>query len=212
MKKFYSFQFFNKHISSAMITTRRGILTPKSLLPLMLIGLFYFILPQTSVAQFIWKLRNDDMVVKGLIKPLIPLPDSIKTYQIVSQIAYTTDFTGVDERMVNDVIVLNSLQKKADDADLIISVSIKKFTPSVGAVKNSTTDKGQISYWYEETLKPQIYVVLKDKSGRVLYSQSGGQATTYTSTKSQTKETAVQAQQNKGQNTQPRLPKPIITR
>jgi hypothetical protein len=135
--------------------------------------------PRVGAAQRLSNLQNIDVRVKGLIRPLVPLPDSIKTYRIIAEIVADPSFTSVDETVVESAFQLESFEKRIYNPDMTLRVKVKDHIQSnVGRSRLDTITK-QTYYWYEEYMEPEIQTVLQDKWGKTLYAQNGGIRTVY---------------------------------
>lgn len=143
-----------------------------------LLSLLYCCVLQTGLAQKLWKLQNTDVSVKGLLMPLTPLPDSFKTYHIVAKTEIDPRYLLMDEATVKSAFRFESFERKDFDADMTLSVNIKSFRRSSTLKTRQDTTK-QTFYWYEESIEPDIQVVLTDKSGKLLNVQNGGLSVVY---------------------------------
>jgi hypothetical protein len=161
---------------------------------LILITLFYYLLPCTNNAQFVYRLRNDDIVIKGLKKPLKLLPDSVKTYQLITQIEADPSMTFIDKDAVNNVMGFEYFKKKTADADMILSVTVQKtiVTSRLQSRKISVGSDTSV-YWYEERFQPQVNVVLTNKAGQILFEKRGGLEWVYQTNETKTKAAAESA-------------------
>lgn len=170
--------------------------------------LFYVVMLQVNRAQSIWGLRNHDISVKRLIKPLNPLPDSIKTYRIVSEMTSNPRITGMNKSVLERAFAFEFYEERLFDADLILSVTVNGFTEkselkldsrtvyrrnpattSVDSLKSKSALKSNVSpqlrdsietyYLYETAIIPQVQITVKDKFGRLLFSEKNNQITFY---------------------------------
>jgi hypothetical protein len=124
---------------------------------------------QIITAQPVNRLQNTDVRVKGILYPLKTLPDSIKTYQIVSSVEADPRYVSIDEKFIQSTFQFESYEQTTANPDLKLFVNIKKARFSSILRTRKDTMK-QVFYWIEERIEPQIEVLLKHASGQLLYS------------------------------------------
>ena len=201
--------------------------TEKKTIYFVLLLILSCLLPQTNTAQSIRKLKNVDVSIKKLIKPLQILPDSIKTYQIVSRIEANSG-TGINDAVINSLLSLESYEKKSMDADITIYVTVQKPQVESHLLPIYSTDtslnkktclsllkKGagvllsylfaeslpdSSRYWYEERIKTQIKIEAKDRFGEVFFSKTGGLEWVYATEKKKTMQEAMKAFENRAKS------------
>ncbi len=133
--------------------------------------LMSFLCTSPLSAQAVFKLKNDDITISNLKKPSKWLPDSLKTYRVVSKIILKQSSIGLDDRLVMGAFSLESFEKKAADADMILSVTVKDFTRS-SVLRSQKADSVKTYYWYDIEIKPQIDIEIKNKRGDLIYSKN----------------------------------------
>jgi hypothetical protein len=157
----------------------------------LLFTLFYVFL-QIITAQPVNRLQNTDVRVKGILYPLKTLPDSIKTYQIISSVEIDPRYASIDEKFIQSTFQFESYEKTTENPHLKLFVNVKKarFSSALRTRKDTTK---QVFYWIEERIEPQIEVLLKHESGQLLYS-SGENKPIYYRTPEKKSERAAQVE------------------
>lgn len=144
----------------------------KYLLPLLLPFATFWISP--VYAQPIWKMHNEDVRLKNIVKPYTPLPENFRTYQITAQINPDVRLGALKESTIQALFRLEAFEKKdADDADLTITIKITKEHHSYEPRTYLDAQK-QPWYYYEDRVEPQIRVEMRDLQNRVLFAKNDG--------------------------------------
>jgi hypothetical protein len=157
----------------------------------LLFALFCVSLPIIT-AQPVNRLQNTDVRVKGILYPLKTLPDSIKTYQIISSVEVDPRYASIDEKFIQSTFQFESYEKTTEKPHLKLFVNVKKARFS-SALRTRTDTTKQVFYWIEERIEPQIEVLLKHESGQLLYS-SGDNKPIYYRTPEKKSERAAQVE------------------
>jgi hypothetical protein len=135
---------------------------------------------QHIYGQEIRGIKTIDLTIDHLIKPLTPLPDSIRSYTVKTQITATETILGLNEMNAAKALAIPSLNRQETDSDLNIALTIGKFTSNY-SIKKERIDTINTRYTYIENIYPTISVKITDRGGRVLFEQSYEKYTSYTS-------------------------------
>jgi hypothetical protein len=142
-------------------------------------------------------LRTKPVTIKGLLLPMTPLPDSIKSYYIRKDIQATPAITGLDERKINLALKLTAFEYNEKSPQLILNISV--LTPARVLNHRSRQDSNsRMHYWMEENITPKMSLSLQDRSGRVLLSRQDGFATKYEGPERNSKQEAELAIRSRG--------------
>lgn len=129
-------------------------------------------------AQPLWKLRNTDIRVKGIVPPLTPLPEHLKTYGVVSRSDMDLRTFILDENSVQSAFALEAFEKKNEQPDFSIRVKFQAFHRSENLKTRKDTSK-QVYYWYETSVRPDMELRVTDREGKLYFTQDGGLTSTY---------------------------------
>jgi hypothetical protein len=159
-----------------------------------LLCVLYFLMPQGNIAQR----APHHIDIEKIVKPLKPLQDSIKTYQLVMKTEVDLPYFEIDTNLIN-YFSFASYEKKNTDADMILYVTIRK-TIIKGQIKETRSAK-DTTYRYEEQIKPQIKVELVSKSGELFFSKNGGLEWVYSTGEKKTADEAFITYDNRDKDT-----------
>ena len=139
----------------------------------------------------LWQFQNTTVQVKGIINPPIPLPDSVKTFELQGKIDADPSLTSIDLNALESAFRFEYFEKKNSNADLKLEVRVENFSRRGDLQTRKDTTKRSY-YWFTETITPKIAVLLKDKTGKTLYSQNSGLSVTYRTTERKSEKEARQ--------------------
>ncbi len=134
---------------------------------------FFTLLANTTCAQSIWRMRNEEVYLKNMIRPYTPLPANVRTYQVSTQIASDANLTALDAGKVKALFRLEAFEQKESDADLNIVVKIGK-AQRYSKLVSYLDPQQQTWYYYEEKVVPQLTLDMRDRQNQALFVRKGG--------------------------------------
>lgn len=135
---------------------------------ILLCFVFYTGIFSNLTAQDIDHLKNINIPVKRILPPLTPIADSLKTYQLISNLAVPVNYSSIDENKITRAFRLPSYTPQNADADMRLYVNVQKIKSRI-PVKQTGQDAAQkATYQYTEKVTPVIEAILVTQSGDTL--------------------------------------------
>jgi hypothetical protein len=147
---------------------------------LLFIACIICVFGQQAQGQIFNNIKHVDATCERLIKPRMPLPDSIRNYSVKATVLNANGINGFTESYVAKSITIPSLQRATTGGDLLIQIEVDK-CQSRSKIEEFKKDSVTTLYRYIVEIIPVIDAVVTDKSGHIYFEKVYDKSTNYAS-------------------------------